>query len=162
VQLLPAAADRVAAAAEAGRAPAGLATAARMAVAATADLHRTLAGVRAAARPAAASFELAGQYEICFAMAACLHLWEAGHRVGGITNAALWEDALWTRACLRELTGRLGYGHPAAARARADMQTANRLVDWLAATVAAGEGISIFSAHRPAGAAATISNGSRR
>jgi hypothetical protein len=101
---------------------------------AAAELHEQLAMVRPAARPAAAAYALAAQYELCFAAAACVQLWEAGQLTAAdslscgatlwpdalssdalssdalssdaLWSDALWSDALWLRACLAELMGR--------------------------------------------------------
>jgi hypothetical protein len=68
-------------------------------------LHSVMADVRPAARPDMAGYELAAAYELCYAGAACLHLWHTGetqHR-----GEPLWTDGLWARAALRALLARL-------------------------------------------------------
>ncbi|MEV7213950.1 acyl-CoA dehydrogenase family protein [Kitasatospora cineracea] len=69
------------------------------------ELHWRLAEVRPAAHPEHEAYELAAGYELLYAAAAALRLWHAnraGHR-----DEPLWQDALWIRAALRELLGRL-------------------------------------------------------
>jgi alkylation response protein AidB-like acyl-CoA dehydrogenase len=150
VQGLTAAADRVsgghAASAAPGDGGACLGAAARSAAAAATDLHRRLAVVRPAARPAASAYSLAAEYELCFAAAACVQVWEAGHQAAA--GSPLWSGALWARACLDELSaralhpgtgtyiGRLAPGEPGAA-------TADQIADWLAGAVAAGAPITL-------------------
>jgi alkylation response protein AidB-like acyl-CoA dehydrogenase len=124
---------------------------------AAAELHDRLATVRPAARPAAAAYTLAAQYELCFAAAACVQLWEAGQLAAAESppsHAALWSEALWLRACLAELMGRysdagggthlgrLAPGEPQAA-------TADQIVGWLAGAVSEGAAISLCPPGRP-------------
>lgn len=63
------------------------------------------AELRPAARPAVFAYELAEAYELCFAAAACLHLWSAG--APRHEREPLWEDGLWVRAALRVLLDRV-------------------------------------------------------
>ncbi|MFI9161949.1 acyl-CoA dehydrogenase family protein [Kitasatospora aureofaciens] len=85
--------------------PLGLAEHAAALEATTRRLHTLMAEVPLAARPPMAAYELAAGYELCYAGAACLHLWTAGRdRRHG---EPLWEDALWARAALRALNTRL-------------------------------------------------------
>jgi alkylation response protein AidB-like acyl-CoA dehydrogenase len=101
VQSLPGLAESVA-----GRsAPAGLAEHAAALCADIEQLSRLMAQVRPAARPPMAAYELAAAYELCYAGAACLHLWatdESRH-----AGEPLWADGLWVRAALRALRTRL-------------------------------------------------------
>jgi alkylation response protein AidB-like acyl-CoA dehydrogenase len=87
------------------RAPAGLAEHAAALCATIERLSGLMAQVRPAPRPPMAAYELAAAYELCYAGAACLHLWasdESRH-----TGEPLWEDGLWVRAALRALRTRL-------------------------------------------------------
>jgi alkylation response protein AidB-like acyl-CoA dehydrogenase len=68
-------------------------------------LHSLMADARPVARPSMAAYELAAAYELCYAGAACLHLWATGQdRHHG---ERLWEDGLWVRAALRMLLARI-------------------------------------------------------
>lgn len=83
----------------------GLADQAVALCAMTEYVHDRMAGVAPAARPAMAAHELAAAYELCYAGAACLHLWatcESGHAA-----EPLWQNGLWVRAALRALLARL-------------------------------------------------------
>ena len=71
----------------------------------TAHLSDLMSQVRPAARPPMAAYELAAAYELCFAGAACLHLWTA--RAHARSNDALWQEGLWVRAALYTLSGPL-------------------------------------------------------
>jgi alkylation response protein AidB-like acyl-CoA dehydrogenase len=86
-----------------------LASAERLAAAAD-RVHREMVRERylvPAAPPRA--FELARQYSLCFAGAACLGLWTHNRRAGFLGSAApLWRDGLWLRAALDRLLDRLG------------------------------------------------------
>jgi alkylation response protein AidB-like acyl-CoA dehydrogenase len=86
-------------------APDGLAEHAANLRAALGRITALMADVQPAALPPMAVYELAAAYELCYAGAACLHLWaaEAGRHVG----EPLWEDGLWVRAALRALTARI-------------------------------------------------------
>ncbi|MFD4504872.1 acyl-CoA dehydrogenase family protein [Streptomyces sp. NPDC058457] len=86
-------------------APTGLADQAVVLGAMADYLHSQMADVAPAARPAMAAYELAAAYELCYAGAACLHLWATGES----EHAAepLWQDGLWVRAALRALLARL-------------------------------------------------------
>ena len=101
VQSLPALAESIAA----RNAPAGLAEHTAALSAAAERLGVLMAEVRPASRPPMAAYELAAAFELCYAGAACVHLWAAGeerHR-----GEPLWEDGLWVRAALRALLARL-------------------------------------------------------
>jgi hypothetical protein len=68
-------------------------------------LSDLMAQVRPAARPPMQAYELTAAYELCFAGAACLHLWSArAHQRAG---EPLWRDGLWVRAALYALSGPL-------------------------------------------------------
>ncbi|MFE7397840.1 acyl-CoA dehydrogenase family protein [Streptomyces sp. NPDC057557] len=72
----------------------------------SARLHEEIADYREAPGVASAeAFELAKRYELVFAGAACLALWLHNEPVPG---ARWWRDALWVRACLTVVLGRLG------------------------------------------------------
>ncbi|PZT77856.1 acyl-CoA dehydrogenase [Streptomyces sp. AC1-42W] len=62
------------------------------------SLHGELAALRPSRIPPARAFDLAQEYEECFAGAAVLHLWSAdgGRRAG----PEPWRDAVWARAAL--------------------------------------------------------------
>jgi hypothetical protein len=81
---------------------AGQAVALREAALRLSDL---MSQVRPAARPPMAAYELAAAYELCFAGAACLHLWRA--RAHALADEPLWRDGLWVRAALYALSGPL-------------------------------------------------------
>jgi alkylation response protein AidB-like acyl-CoA dehydrogenase len=61
-----------------------------------------MAQVRPAARPSMAAYELAAAYEVCYAAAACLHLWRLGE-----SDSPLWRDGGWLCAALHALRERL-------------------------------------------------------
>ncbi|MEU2339198.1 acyl-CoA dehydrogenase family protein [Streptomyces sp. NPDC013172] len=86
-------------------APIGLADHAHALCAVTERLHSLMADTRPAARPSMAAYELAAAYELCYAGAACLHLWATGE--GRHRGERLWEDGLWVRAALRMLLARI-------------------------------------------------------
>ncbi|MFF7591551.1 acyl-CoA dehydrogenase family protein [Kitasatospora purpeofusca] len=73
--------------------------------AAVVDVHEAMAAVVPAARPAMSAYELAAAYELCYAGAACLHLWVTGEPQHA--GEPLWEDGLWVRAALRALLARI-------------------------------------------------------
>ncbi|MGW3285363.1 acyl-CoA dehydrogenase family protein [Streptomyces sp. NPDC001002] len=101
VQSLPALVESIAV----RGAPTGLAEHAAAMRATAAALTGPLSEVRPAPRPPMHAYELAEAYELCFAGAACLHLWAAHHdRHAG---EPLWQDGLWARAALRALSARL-------------------------------------------------------
>jgi alkylation response protein AidB-like acyl-CoA dehydrogenase len=140
--------------AAAARADGPLGAAARASDELTAAVRDELAAVRPTARPAAASVDLAVRYELCFAAAACLHLWHGGSAEPMTARSPLWQDALWPRACLAELNARLaqpGVRLPAGCGVAAEPDLTGRLVDWLATSVAAGQPLSLW---QPAGATA--------
>lgn len=111
VQSLP----ELAASIDAPSAPSGLAEHARTLCALTELVHSLMAHMLPRAKPPMAAYELAAAYELCYAGAACLHLWVAGqdghegggHRGGGHRGEPLWEDGLWVRAALRLLVTRI-------------------------------------------------------
>ncbi|WP_327320531.1 acyl-CoA dehydrogenase family protein [Streptomyces sp. NBC_01235] len=86
-------------------APDGLAEHAAALAATAADIALLMGEARPSARPPMAAYELAGAYELCYAGAACLHLWATG----GPSRASgpLWDDGLWARAALRALRARI-------------------------------------------------------
>jgi alkylation response protein AidB-like acyl-CoA dehydrogenase len=97
VQALPAAAERL---------PAGpVADQARALCADLARLSGLMAQVRPAARPQISAYELAEAYELCYAGAACVLLWEA--EAARHSHEPLWADGLWPRATLRALRVRI-------------------------------------------------------
>ncbi|WP_051466506.1 acyl-CoA dehydrogenase family protein [Actinomadura oligospora] len=75
---------------------------AREVLAATDAVHVRMVAVGPSARPDIAAFEVAADYELCFAAAACLHLWAAGAAHGTP------DGALWLRITLRHLLAELG------------------------------------------------------
>ncbi|MBP0455619.1 acyl-CoA dehydrogenase family protein [Kitasatospora sp. RG8] len=101
VQSLPA----LAAALRTRPTPSGLAEHAAALSGLTELLHTRMAALRPAARPPMAAHELAAAYELCFAGAACLHLWTAGEH--DHAGEPLWADGLWVRAALRAVRERL-------------------------------------------------------
>lgn len=92
-------------------------------------LAARMAEVRPAARPSMAGYELAGAYEVCYAAAACLHLW-----LGGEPDGPLWHDAGWLRAALHALRARLAglMREPAPAPESDDRGFARRIADAVA------------------------------
>ncbi|MYU24056.1 acyl-CoA dehydrogenase family protein [Streptomyces sp. SID8352] len=64
-------------------------------------LHAELAALRPSPVASARAFQLAEEYEECFAGAAVLHLWLAGG--GAPARPELWRDGLWARAALAVL-----------------------------------------------------------
>ncbi|MFJ8234060.1 acyl-CoA dehydrogenase family protein [Streptomyces sp. NPDC094448] len=117
VQSLPDAVARVRALAETGQIPAEAADLAERIRDETDLLHQDLGARRRTARDVPASaFAQAERYELCFAAAACLHLWlnnapDAADPGGPPT---VWHDALWLRACLSTVLTRLGHSPGAA------------------------------------------------
>lgn len=107
-----------------------LASAERLAAAAD-RIHGEMARERflvPAAPPRA--FELARQYSLCFAGAACLGLWTHNRRSGPPgTGAALWRDGVWLRAALDRLLERLGEPPADGAAAEAYDQVLSHLCD---------------------------------
>ncbi|MBO2458307.1 acyl-CoA dehydrogenase family protein [Actinomadura violacea] len=97
--------------------PADLAELAGRVQAAASEVHLRMAEHAPAPRlvPAEA-FAAAEDYTSCYAAAACLALWVHG-RPGTGMPADLWTDAVWVKACLVRLLGRL---EPAAGDGRAD------------------------------------------
>jgi alkylation response protein AidB-like acyl-CoA dehydrogenase len=101
VQSLPALTASIAA----GNGPEGLAEHTAALCAATRHLSELMAQVRPAARPPMTAYELAAAFELCYAGAACVHLWQAGE--ARHAGEPLWENGLWVRAALRALLARL-------------------------------------------------------
>ncbi|WP_322755001.1 acyl-CoA dehydrogenase [Frankia sp. Cas3] len=101
VQSLPALAEEIGS----QDAPIGLAEHADALCVVVRHLHGLMAEVRPAARPSIAAYELASAYELCYAGAACLHLWKSRERHH--RDEPLWRDGLWVRAALRALLARL-------------------------------------------------------
>ncbi|MFF2013527.1 acyl-CoA dehydrogenase family protein [Streptomyces sp. NPDC058195] len=98
------------------RGPGDIAAAARALAQESARLHEEIAAYRESAKGAsAAAFELAKRYELVFAGAASLALWQHNEPAPG---ARWWRDALWVRACLATVLRRLGLETPAGPDAR--------------------------------------------
>jgi len=128
VQALPAAAARLGEQAGTGEVPVGLARMAGQLHATVVGLQRELAEYVPTARDVpAAAFELARRYELCFAGAACVHLWLHNFTASrDEPAAALWRDGLWLRAALARVLDQLG-----ARRERADLAVHDRLAEQL-------------------------------
>jgi alkylation response protein AidB-like acyl-CoA dehydrogenase len=100
VQALPAAAE-----AAASSAIPGLAVHSTALRDAALLLGARMAQLRPASRPPMAAYDLAAAYELCFAGAACLQVWQTC--AGQHADEPLWRDGLWVRAALRTLTASL-------------------------------------------------------
>jgi hypothetical protein len=85
--------------------PAGLAQHAAALLDTVELVHALMGETRPSARPKTAAFDLAAAYELCYAGAACLHVWAAG--LSRHQDEPLWHDGLWVRAALRALADRL-------------------------------------------------------
>lgn len=85
--------------------PDGLAEHASALAVTTARISELMAETPPAARPQMAAYELAAAYELCYAGAACLHLW--GSCAPARADEPLWHEGLWARAALRALRARL-------------------------------------------------------
>ncbi|MFJ5309800.1 acyl-CoA dehydrogenase family protein [Streptomyces sp. NPDC088350] len=113
------------------------------------ELHTAMGAVALARRPAMAAYELAAAYELCYAGAACLWLWQTG--AARHTGQPLWADGLWARSALRELrtraAGLLRTPEPAAAPGDDDIDEALAGVVVEAAT--GGAGITPFGLPLP-------------
>ena len=109
-------------------------------------VHERAAAMRPSARPAMAAFELAADYELCFAAAACVHLWAANRR--SRAEHPLWDTGLWARICLRELRLRLTPATaalvPVALDGPAQADATDAFVDWLSAAVDEQRPLSAF------------------
>jgi alkylation response protein AidB-like acyl-CoA dehydrogenase len=108
-----------------------------------------MARVRPAARPPMAAYELAAAYELCYAGAACLHLWAAHedrHR-----GEPLWEDGLWARAALRAVLARIAgvLRTPAPEPAPGDGSLDDLVAHCVAAAAATGAPITPFGTPFP-------------
>jgi hypothetical protein len=117
VQSLPDAVARVRVKAEAGLLPAEVADLAERIKDETDALHQEFGTQRRTARDVPASaFAQAERYELCFAAAACLHLWlnNAPESPDPGGPPTVWHDALWLRACLSTVLTRLGHSPGAA------------------------------------------------
>ncbi|GAB7187044.1 hypothetical protein ATKI12_6875 [Kitasatospora sp. Ki12] len=114
------------------------------------ELHAAMAAVTPVARPPMVAFELAAAYELCYAGAACLHLWAAGEV--DHTGQALWADGLWVRAALRALRTRLAevLRTPAPPDAPEDGLVDGALAAAVVAAAASGAPVSPFGAPLPA------------
>ncbi|RKN41220.1 acyl-CoA dehydrogenase family protein [Streptomyces hoynatensis] len=144
VQALPAVAARVARAAAAGEAPATLAEAAGAAEAAVRRVHERMARVAPSPKPPIAAFDLAAAYELGFAAAVCLHVWERRAASGADARSAAWDEARWVEGALWALLDRLGEAAGQEPRPlRRDLR--DGLVDWLAEAVAKGEPLTLFA-----------------
>jgi alkylation response protein AidB-like acyl-CoA dehydrogenase len=115
------------------------------------SLHASMSAGRPASHPAAAAFGLAASYELCFAAAACLHLWQAGQDTAAapLWNEALWDEALWLRACLAELAARLDAGWDGKSAVVGEAvagPASDELAGWLAAAVRDGQPLSLCQA----------------
>ncbi|MFB4300954.1 acyl-CoA dehydrogenase family protein [Actinomadura sp. NTSP31] len=95
-------------------------------------VHGRMAAIRPSARPDIEAFEVAADYELCFAAASCLHLWTAG-AAGGAADGAL-----WLRVALRHLLDGLGRGPGS------DPADDERIAGLLARAVAEGRPLSPF------------------
>ncbi|GAA3734438.1 acyl-CoA dehydrogenase family protein [Salinactinospora qingdaonensis] len=151
VQSLPTVVEQVTQAVSRGLAPRDLARAARAVLTATKAVHERMRETRPAVRPMAADYEVAADYELCFAAAACLHLWVANaadHPAAPQPAAELWDDALWLQVVLRELLSRLGHADEGSAwriasgsPATEPADSLERFVDLLATT---GGAVTLF------------------
>lgn len=109
VQSLPDAVDRLHAQTDEGLLPPSLAALADRIRQETDTLHEELAVRQRSARTVPApAFARAERYELCYAAAACLHLWLAAPAAAHGTRSTLWRDGLWLHACLRTVATRLG------------------------------------------------------
>ncbi|GAA2147787.1 acyl-CoA dehydrogenase family protein [Actinomadura napierensis] len=95
-------------------------------------VHGRMAAIRPSARPDIGAFEVAADYELCFAAASCLHLWAAGAAGGSA------DGALWLRVALRHLLDGLGRGPGS------DPADDERIAGLLARAVAEGRPLSPF------------------
>ncbi|MGI5321192.1 acyl-CoA dehydrogenase family protein [Actinomadura nitritigenes] len=95
-------------------------------------VHGRMAAIRPSARPDIEAFEVAADYELCFAAASCLHLWAAGAADGSA------DGALWLRAALRHLLEGLGRAPDP------DPADDERIAGLLARAVAEGRPLSPF------------------
>lgn len=145
VQSLPALAGSVA---DRG-APAGLAEHAAALRDTAGRVSGLMAAVRPAARPPMAVYELAAAYELCYAGAACLHLWTAGQ--ARHAGEPLWQDGLWVRAALRALQARLAgiLRVPPPHEVFGDDQIDARLSRVIADAAQAGDPVTPFGAPAP-------------
>lgn len=101
-------------------------------LAAVDEVHGRMAAIRPSARPGIEAFEVAADYELCFAAASCLHLWVAGAAGGSA------DGALWLRAALRHLLDGLGRAPGP------DPADDERIAGLLARAVAEGRPLSPF------------------
>ncbi|MEN3307794.1 MAG: hypothetical protein V7603_3996 [Micromonosporaceae bacterium] len=145
IQGLPSVLERVVSAVRQGHAPAELADATRALCEVTASVHARMATTRPARHPGAAAFDLAAEYELCVAAAACLHLWAAN--ASPRMEDELWTGALWPRIVLRELLACLG--HRDVVATDIDAALTDRFVGWLVGAVSA-DTVSLFAgSNRP-------------
>jgi alkylation response protein AidB-like acyl-CoA dehydrogenase len=101
-------------------------------------LHQDLAGYAPTAQAAPTSaFDLAARFELCFAGAACLHLWLANRLLPG----PLWERGRWLHGALLQVLARLG---AAPAEEAADAE----VYHLLAGAVSAAGGVSLVEEER--------------
>lgn len=110
VNALPAAAARITELAAEGRVPQDAAALVAEVAAYAAQVHTEMAHYRPSPidTPAEA-FTVAQRYAVIYAAAACVQLWLANESTAPAEgpSAALWHEALWLRACLTRLLGRL-------------------------------------------------------
>ncbi|MEU9291693.1 acyl-CoA dehydrogenase [Streptomyces sp. NPDC048275] len=120
VQSLADAVARIRAQAEAGGLPPEVADLADRIKAETDALHQELATQRRTARDVPPeAFARAERYELCYAAAACLHVWLNNARPPADSGArpqaapaeepTVWHDGLWLQACLSTVLTRLGH-----------------------------------------------------
>lgn len=140
VQSLPALADSIT------DAPDGVVEHARAFSRAAARLAELMARVQPAARPSMAAYELAAAYEVCYAAAACLHLWH-----NGASDSPLWSDGGWLCAALQALRERLAslMRKPAPV----PVPDCGRFARRVAQAAVEGEPVTPFGTALPAGAA---------
>jgi alkylation response protein AidB-like acyl-CoA dehydrogenase len=141
--------------AEAGRRPElkGALGAAERLLAVTGRVHEAMDAHRAVVSDVPpAAFDVARQYSLCLAGAACLGLWTHNHRAARTgSTGPLWQDGVWLWPVLDRLLGRLG--EPDAG----DPDAYAPLLERLRAVREAGELFSLFPfalhgpADRPAG-----------
>jgi hypothetical protein len=105
---LPDAVARLRAQCDRGALPESVAVLAERLLAAVDEVHEELAGHRPSHRDVpSAAFATARRYELCFAGAACVHVWLNNHDWIIASRNLLWTDAAWLAACLAHVLGEL-------------------------------------------------------